>query len=398
MSVVAALALAACAVPEEAPPAATNSTARQLDALARQDVAAGVPGVVIRVDDGTGKPIEVAKQADWTTADHRLTADDQFRMGSNTKTMTAVLVLQLVAEHKLSLEDSVEKWLPGLVPNGKNITLRMLLNHTSGLYDYLNDPETLAAVTGQDERTKTPAELLAVAAKYPPLFAPGAQYSYSNTGYLALGMVLEAVTGRSPETLLRQRIINPLGLRDTYLATNDVSRDGARLADSYEPDAEHLAPLLPDGVPAGTAFAGPARAGHVLTTSINPYWAGAAGAVVSTPEDWQRFLRALAAGSLLPRAQLAEMRKTVIESPGTANSPRYGLGLEEYVSPCGSVWGHTGRIPGYASENYTNAEGTRSVTVVTTTMFGLFDPKLAAADQKVVDGAVCAMLGKPLPK
>ncbi|NUS85907.1 MAG: beta-lactamase family protein [Streptomyces sp.] len=363
----------------------------------RQDLDAGAPGVVVRVNDGSGRMISLAQQATWTKRDHKLSADDQFRMGSNTKTMVGVLALQLAAEHKLSLQDPVDKWLPGLVPNGRNITLKMLLNHTSGLYDYINDPSALARVIGADQSPVQPEALLAVSAKYPPLFKPGAEYSYSNTNYITLGRVLEKASGQSLATLLQRRIIGPLGLRDTYLAANGTSRDGARLAAAYEPDAEHLAPLLPPGVPEGTSFAGPARGEHVLVTSISPAWAWAAGAIVSTPADEQRFLRALASGKLLRPAQLKQMKTTVVETPGDPKSSRYGLGIEEYNSPCGPVWGHTGGVPGYSSQNYTDATGKRSVTVVTTTLFGLHDKKLGAADQKVIDAAVCTMLGKSLP-
>lgn len=404
----AAAALAAFATPSDAAPRAVNAadtgrhlggeaTARQLAALMQQDVDAGAPGVVVRVDRGRGKTISLARQAAWTTADHKLSAGDEFRMGSNTKTMIGVLVLQLVAEHRLSLQDSVEKWLPGLVPGGRNITLKMLLNHTSGLFDYINDPGVLARETGADPSSVAPAELLAVSAQYPPLFKPGTEYAYSNTDYVALGLVLEKATGRTVATLLRQRIIQPLGLHDTYLATSGASRDGAKLAAAYEPDAEHLAPLLPPGAPAGTAFVGPARGDHVLVTSISPEWAWAAAAIVSTPADEQRFLRALASGKLLPPAQLAEMKTTVVETPGDPDSAWYGLGIEEYVSPCGPVWGHTGGVAGFSSENYTDATGERSVSVVTTTLFGLHAKATGAADQKVVDAAVCTMLGKPLP-
>ncbi|MFG3296847.1 serine hydrolase domain-containing protein [Streptomyces sp. NPDC048179] len=377
--------------------AGEDVVARRLAALMQQDVDAGAPGLAVRVERGDGRTISLARQAAWTRRDHRLSAHDQFRMGSNTKTMIGVLVLQLVAEHRLSLADPVERWLPGLVPGGRNITLRMLLNHTSGLFDYIFDPGVLAHVTGADTSDVTPAELLAVAAQYPPLFPPGAEYAYSNTNYVALGLVLEKATGESVATLLRRRITRPLGLRDTYLATNGVSRDGDRLAAAYEPDAAHLAPLLPPGAPAGTAFAGPARGDHVLVTSVNPAWAWTAGAIVSTPADEQRFLRALASGRLLPPAQLAEMRTTVVEVPGDPDSARYGLGIEEYVSPCGPVWGHTGGVPGYSSVNYTDATGRRSVSVVTTTLFGLRAEGVGAADQKVVDAAVCTMLGKSLP-
>ena len=399
--------LAACAEPGAAPlrvadAAATrdlgsDATTQRLAELMQQDVAAGAPGMVVRVDDGSGRIISLARQAAWSTADHKLSANDEFRMGSNTKTMIGVLVLQLVAEHKLSLQDPVDKWLPGLVPNGQHITLKMLLNHTSGLYDYVYDTGILAHEIGADKSALTPEELLAASAKYPPLFAPGAGYAYSNTDYVALGLVLEKASGQSVITLLQRRIIGPLGLRDTYFATDGASRDGDKLADGYEPDAANLAPLLPPGTPPGTAFVGPVRGDHVLVTSLDPDWAFAAGAIVSTPADEQRFLRALASGRLLPPAQLAEMKTAVVENPGVPNSARYGLGFEEYFSPCGPVWGHTGGMPGYASENYTNANGTRSVTVVTTTLFALHAPALGAADQKVVDAAVCAMLDKPLP-
>lgn len=155
----AAAALAAFATPSDAAPRAVNAadtgrhlggeaTARQLAALMQQDVDAGAPGVVVRVDRGRGKTISL-----------------------------------------------------------------MLLNHTSGLFDYVNDPGVLARETGADPSSVTPAELLAVSAQYPPLFKPGTEYAYSNTDYVALGLVLEKATGRTVATLLHQRIIQPLGLR-----------------------------------------------------------------------------------------------------------------------------------------------------------------------------------------
>ncbi|MFE9610817.1 serine hydrolase domain-containing protein [Streptomyces sp. NPDC006012] len=408
VAVAAAAALSTSAVPGNAVsdtqstasasrPGHHTSAVARLSELMRQEVAAGAPGVVVRVNDGSGRTISLARQARWTRKDHRLSADDRFRMGSNTKTMIAVLTLQLAAERRLSLQDPVEKWLPGQIPDGRHITLRMLLNHTSGLFDYINDPGVLARETGADPSDVAPGELLAVAAQYPPVARPGSEFSYSNTNYVALGLVLEKASGQSVPTLLRQRIIRPLGLRDTYLATGNTSRDGDELAAGYEPDAAHLAPLLPPGAPEGTAFVGPARGDHVLVTALNPAWAWAAAAVVSTPSDEQRFLRALASGKLLAPGQLAAMKTTVAETPDEPDGTRYGLGLEKYAGPCGPVWGHTGAVGGYASQNYTDETGTRSVTVVTTTLFGLRVPAVGAADRKVVEAAVCTMLGKPLP-
>jgi D-alanyl-D-alanine carboxypeptidase len=379
-----------CAVPAQASPGT-----RGLDALADQTVRAGAPGIAVRVS-GPGSSVDIARQAAWTRADHRLSADDQFRMASNTKTMVGTVALQLVAEHRLSLDDKVEKWLPGLVSNGGAITVRMLLNHTSGLPDYIYAPEALLSITGQVPRSWQPKELLALVAGEPPLAPPGASYSYSTTNYIAAGLILERAGRRSLPDLLTERIFRPLGLRDTYFATDGTSRDGDRLAHGYEPDREHVGPLLPPGTPDSIFFVGPQRPGHVDVTNHDQSWLWAAGGVVSTPADWERFLKALLSGKLLPPAQLAQMRTTV-EEPGSEGTARYGLGLEQYLSPCGPVWGHTGGDPGYGSQNYVDDSGRSAVTVVTTTLFGTHEPTLAAADHKMVDGAICAMLRKPIP-
>ncbi|MFD0310070.1 serine hydrolase domain-containing protein [Streptomyces sp. NPDC127119] len=398
--------------PTGRPGAATAHSAR-LTALAQRDVDAGAPGVIVRVDKGEGRVTEIARQAPWTRTDHTLTASDRFRMGSNTKTMVATVVLQLATEDRLQLTDPVEKWLPGLVPNGNSITLRMLLNHTSGLFDYTHDPDVLKAFTGQDTRRWTPGELIAAGVRHEPLFAPGTDYSYSNTNYIALGLVAEKATGHSLDDLIQRRIAGPLHLKNTYLVTGadarseDGSKSGSEngskavqrpaLAHGYEPDAAHIGPLLPPGTPAGTAFAGPQRpAGHVDTTWINSSTEWAAGGIVSTAQDWARFSGALLSGKLLPPARLKEMRTTVAEEAEFPNR-RYGLGLEQVVTPCGTVWGHNGEVPGYSSENYTDATGRRTVSVLTGTIFGLVPPKAGAANRALVDAAVCTMLGKPIP-
>lgn len=377
--------------------ASTTPTAQaRLRQLVAQDVRAGAPGVIVRVDNGSGQVIEIAEQAAWSRRDHILTARDRFRMGSNTKTMVATVILQLVAEHRLALTDSVDTRLPGLIPDERNITLRMLLNHTSGLFDYKNDPAVLKAFTGQDTRQWTPEEVLAAAVTYPPLFAPGTQYSYSNTNYLALGLIAEKVTGEDLADLVQQRIAAPLHLRDTYLVTGADHRHNPTLAHGYEPDAARLAPLLPPGTPPGTAFVGPHRPdGYVDTTNVNLSTEWAAGAMVSTAQDWARFDTALMSGQLLPPAELQQMRTTVSEGPSTPN--RYGLGLEQVITPCGTVWGHDGQVPGYSSEDYTDSTGRRTVSVFTATIFGLAGPTTGAADKAVVNAAICAMLNKPIP-
>ena len=376
--------------------ATTTTPTAGLRQLVARDVQAGAPGVIVRVDDGSGQVIQIAEQAAWSRRDHILTAADRFRMGSNTKTMVATVVLQLVAEHRLALTDPVDTWLPGQLPGGRDITLRMLLNHTSGLFNYLDDPAVLKAFTGQDTRLWTPRQVLAAAMAHPPLFAPGTQYSYSNTNYLVLGLIAEKATGKRLADLVQQRIAAPLHLRDTYLVTGADRRDNPTQAHGYEPDAARLASLLPPGTPAGTAFAGPRRPdGYVDTTNVNLSAEWAAGGMVSSAQDWARFDAALLSGRLLPPAELQQMETTVSEGPSTPN--RYGLGLERIVTPCGTVWGHVGQVPGYSSEDYADSTGRRTVSVFTSTIFGIAEPTTGAADQAVINGAVCTMLDKPIP-
>jgi D-alanyl-D-alanine carboxypeptidase len=208
---------------------------------------------------------------------------------------------------------------------------------------------------------------------------------------------VERAAGDRLEHQLRSRILRPLGLHDSYLASSGRSRDGDHLAHGYEPDAAHIGPLLEQfGTPPGTRFFGAARPDHVDVTGNNPTYTWAAGSMVATPRDWDRFLTALVSGRLLPPAQLAQMRTTV-EDPTSKGTVRYGLGLMRYTGPCGTVWGHTGGIPGFGSQNYTDETGRRSVSVVTTTQFGAKSEAVMAADQRVVDAAVCTMLGRPIP-
>ncbi|MFE2535668.1 serine hydrolase domain-containing protein [Streptomyces sp. NPDC059371] len=334
----------------------TAKTRDHLRMLARKLVDEGVPGVIVRVDDGHGRPIEISEQATWTKKDHRLRADDEVREASNTKTVMATLVLQLVAEHKLALTDPVEKWLPGQVRNGRAITLRMLLNHTSGLFDYTEDPALAPALTGWDPHVWTSTEILSLVSGHPALFEPGAEWSYSNTNYIAIGAVLEKATGKSLAALVRDRIAQPLGLRHTFYATGSAWRD--RHAHGYEPDAEHMPPDVPDEF---RKYAGPQHDDHVDVTGDYVTADGADAAIVSTAGDWSRFYGALMSGRLLPAAQLAEMRSTVPEGgPEDPDELGYGLGIETAKTDCGTVWDHVGIVPGYATYNVTDTTGRRT--------------------------------------
>jgi D-alanyl-D-alanine carboxypeptidase len=301
----------------------------------------------------------------------------------------ATLVLQLVAEHRLALNDPVDKWLPGQVRDGRAITLRMLLNHTSGLFDYTEDPALAPALTGHDTHVWTAAEILALVARHPVLFPPGTEWSYSNTNYIAIGAVLEKATGKSLAALVRDRIARPLGLRHTFYTTGAAWH--GRHAHGYEPDPAHMPPNVP---PELSDYAGPRHDGHVDVTGDWLTADGADGAIVSTAQDWSRYYAALMSGRLLPAAQLAEMRTTVPEDPQDPTL-RYGLGIEAEASPCGTVWDHVGVVPGYATFNVTDPSGRR------TAAFFFATSTLVKAEHQtgaaLMDAMTCAMFDKPVP-
>ncbi|NHC43977.1 serine hydrolase domain-containing protein [Motilibacter aurantiacus] len=338
---------------------------RAVDAI----VAAGASGAVVLVDDGTDA-WQQASGAARLEPEQAWRRDEKVRIGSITKTFVATLVLQLVDEGRLSLEDDVEEWVPGLVPGGVGISLRHLLQHTSGLFSYSEDEAFLDAFVTDPERSFTPGELVAYAVAHPPLFAPGADWSYSNTNYVLLGLVLENATGESLRSLLRDRIIKPLGLTHTKFPA------GATIP------GKHAAGYLPPSLTGLTEL--------LDVTGVNPSWAGAAGALLSTTTDVRDFYRALLSGELLSPASLAAMKQTVPIEEGTA----YGLGLLSIETPCGTVWGHDGSVTGYSTYALSNESGTRSMVLALPTTP---DEAISAAQLRALSIAVCAMYGRSAP-
>jgi len=263
-------------------------------------------------------------------------------VGSLTKTFVATVVLQLVAQHVLSLSDTVGRWLPGLVRNGASITIQELLQHTSGIYSYTNDPGFQQALATDPTRVWRPTELVRIAVTHPLLFPPGTSFAYSNTDYVLLGMIIQAATGQSADQELQARIFRPLGLRDTYLPYADP-----HLRVPYA----HGYLLHQPGAP------GPADA-----TVMSPSWAGAAGGIVSTAADLARFSTALLTGKLLPAAQLQQMM-TAIPIPG-GQGVGYGLGVQSLPLSCVTAWGHQGSFSGYFSNAFTTTTGSNQAVVL----------------------------------
>jgi D-alanyl-D-alanine carboxypeptidase len=327
-----------------------------------QLVGAGFPGALAVVRDEHGRVRKPTAGVAEVGTNRPVPADGQVRIGSNTKTFVAVVVLQLVAEHRVRLDDPVEKYLPGVL-RGQTITVRQLLQHTSGLPNY-TDFMPLDDLS-QRYRHFEPQELLDFALAQPPAFPPGTDWAYSNTNYIVAGLLVERVTGRTLEEQIDKRVIRKAGLRHTYFPVDGETGIRERHPHGYLSDEN----------------------GELLDiTDLDPSWGWAAGQMIATPSDLNTFFSALIHGRLLPAAQLAEMEKTVPAGPlpGT----RYGLGLISFPLSCGGVaWGHGGDIPGYETRTEVTMDG-RAATVAVTAL-----PETEEAATQVldtVDDALCA--------
>jgi D-alanyl-D-alanine carboxypeptidase len=219
-----------------AAPANALPRASKLRQDARSLVATGAPGVIVLARDGSRSVRVAAGSADLTPSTP-MRVTDRFRVASITKTFVAAVALQLVGEGRMSLDDTVERWVPGLVPGGAGITVRQLLNHTSGLFDYIDDGDDTILkpyLRGDVTHVTTPRQIVAVATSHPLHFAPGTKHKYSNTNYIVLGLLVEAVTGDSLTAELGRRIFQPLGLRATSFDAT-ASRITGRHAHGYAP-------------------------------------------------------------------------------------------------------------------------------------------------------------------
>ncbi|MFI6933776.1 serine hydrolase domain-containing protein [Streptomyces sp. NPDC050287] len=337
----------------------------------------GPVGVLAQSSGPRGKRYASAGVADRTTGE-AVNARDRFRIASTTKAFVATVMLQLVGEGRVSLDDTVEKWLPGVVSgngnDGARITVRQLLNHTSGLYNYTGDFPEIASVDGfQADRytTWTDEQLVGIATRHAPDFAPGTKWSYSNTNYILAGMIIEKASGRSWQQEVTRRVIRPLGLRDT-LAPDTYSH-------------------IPGPHLRGYSSFGESRPA-IDITDLNPTAAGAAGAMISTTGDLSRFFSALLGGRLLRPAQLAEMKTTVraAELDPVWPGARYGLGLMEIPLSCGGVYySHAGDLPGYSTRDGVSPDG-RRVVVVESTGDGASDLSTEQAESDLIQGELCA--------
>ncbi|MET7354811.1 serine hydrolase domain-containing protein [Streptomyces mirabilis] len=348
-------------VPPAASAAARPHTVQMgLNALVHTD---GVPAALASVKVRGGRTRAYTAGVGTLATGAKVPRDGQVRVGSNTKTFTAVVVLQLVGEGKIGLDAPVDAYLRGLVRgdgiDGRQITVRQLLQHTSGLPNY-------SKYLSDDIRYYDPRELLDLALQHKADFAPGTNWAYSNTNYLVAGLIVQKVTGRPLAEEIDQRVIKRVGLRHTYFPA---------------PGEEMIRERHPRGY-----YQDSAGAPLVDATEWDPSWAWAAGQMVSTNSDLNRFFSALLAGRLLPKAQLEQMRTTVPASYPFPAGARYGLGLVSTPLSCGGVyWGHGGSMTGYETRGGVTEDGRAANVAVT------MQPSQAVKERMdgVVDTALC---------
>ncbi|WP_447008373.1 serine hydrolase domain-containing protein [Saccharothrix isguenensis] len=334
------------------------------------------PGALAAVRDRHGRTRHYTAGIGDLRTGGKVPVNGRMRIGSASKMFTSVVVLQLVGEGKLELDASIEKYLPGLVRakgvDAAEITVRRLLQHTSGLPDYTT---SMFAPLGDFSPYRhvylEPRELLDLANAREDGVPAGGGWSYSNTNYVLAGLIAQRVTGRPFNELVTTRVIERIGLRDTYAPEVGEQDIRGRHPRGYQrnPTTKELLDF----------------------TRMDPSWGWAAGQLVSTPGDLNTFLRALLEGKLLEPAQLAQMRTTIPMNPESQSGPGYGLGIFRLPLSCGTVaWGHGGDIPGYATLNAATDDG-RAATLVVTSLNGSVNDKSVAGDRSaLVDAALCA--------
>ncbi|GGV12488.1 serine hydrolase [Streptomyces filipinensis] len=348
----------------------------------RQDAEAihalGISGVQVRVIAPDGRQsVATSGTADLDTG-RPVPSNGYFRMASTSKTLVATVVLQLEAEGRLSLHDTVDHWLPGVVHNkgndGSRVTIRQLLQHTSGIPDGLPGYTTPKEYYQQRHDVYGPEELVARAVAHAPDFPPGKGWAYSNTGYVLLGLIIQKATGQSAHQEIEDRILRPLGLDQTrWMGTS---------------------PTLPQPHAQAYQLFGP-RSRVDVTDQIpvdheSLSW-------VTTTRDENVFLRALLAGRLLPTRQLAEMKQTVSVNAEVQQlwpGGRYGLGLVERPLSCGGTyWSHEGGDGGYITLNGVSDDAGRSAVVSMSEARGDTPEHILAQEKaasSLIDHALCA--------
>src|SRR5215213_3343827 len=337
----------------------------------------GPPGVIAVVQRGQQRKVHTFGVRNIKSG-LPIRVDDRMRIASVAKAFSGAVALSLVSKGALSLNDTIGKRLKKLPERPPaawaDITLRQLLNHTSGLPDILEDPDYLDAFLASLTKAPPPEKLLTyLYNNVPPLrFVPGSKYQYSNSDNIAVGLMVEAATGKSYEDLLRELVYRPLGLKKTSLPRGPNLRKPFIHGYSQDPPED-------------------------VSKDFAAGWSWASGGIVSTPADLNAFIRGYVGGKLFDERTQAKPRRVIeggsSEPPGPGMNSA-GLAIFRYETPCGTVWGHTGNTVGYTQFAAASADGRRSVTVSINAQHTLVSgsPVVFEALRHAEELAVCAAL------
>ena len=322
------------------------------------------PGATVGVVLANGDVLSFAVGYSDTTAKTPMRATDRMLAGSTGKTFAAATALQLVKEGKIGLDDKVEKYLGSAVwfarlPNAKEITVRQLMNHTSGLVRYEFKDQFTKDLTANPEKTWKPQELLAYLLDEKPPFEAGKGWDYSDTNYIVLGMIIEKVTGKKFYDVANKRLIKPLKL------TNTIPQDGLKLKGVIQGYAG-----------ANNPFGGKDEMIAKGKFIINPQFEWTGGGWATTAEDLARWAKMMYEGKAYDQTLLPQVLDGVA-APMLGRETKYGLGVIIRKTAAGTSYGHSGFFPGYMTD-----------------MMYFPDTKIAVAVQ--VNTSVGQNLGKPL--
>ena len=361
--------------------APSKGEAESLKSRAQGLLGDGYPAALAAVTDAKGESAGAAVGKGSLETGQAPPMDGEVRIGSNTKTFVAVVVMQMVQEGKVGLDEPIETYLPGLIRgegiDGSKITVRQLLQHTSGLPEYTDTTPGRSDIFQIKDHYAQPRDLLDTALGKPAAFEPGTQWAYTNTNYVVLGMLVERVSQRPVGEQIDERIVKKLGLSHTYFPA-----PGDRSIKGTHPQGYHLS------------------AGGKLEdiTEMDPAWGWAAGAMISTPSELNTFFQAVFDGRLLTQASIDEMKKGVDASSRFGPGVVYGLGLIGTPLSCGGTsWGHGGTIHGYQTDNAVGPDGTAAIFAVTALPTAIADqnnPESSAKEKHqrikdAVDATLC---------
>jgi len=312
-----------------------------------------LPGISMCFTDSSGEDYPMAAGVRHIASDAKLDPYDHLRVGSITKIFISTLILKMKDEGIVSLDQTVDSILPGILKDGTHITVRHLLQHRSGLKDYIwmdvAGTNCIQHAVSSLHDEFPPQSLIRLASSHVLQFEPGTEFNYSNTGYILLGMIAEKLTGESIEKLLDKWIIQPLQLERTYFpCTNDLRKPFGTGYSKATPDLTDLSDEISE----------------ITHLNVSIIWA--AGALISNPIDIQTFMKSLFNGHLLSKKSLTEMMCFL-----EADDPKlsYGLGLHQYTFDDGrQAIGHQGGIHGYESVTLYYPDCEMSLTVIVNQM------------------------------